>query len=200
VLRTTTDVTRTATIASLYQAGEPIYELFDKVCLVYDGRMVYFGPASQAREYFVEMGFQPAPRQTTADFLVTGMSSYARVKSVRPVLYVLTSAVVTDPSARSLRSGFENQAPRTAVEFASHFMRSRHGVANREDMQAYRELYVGNKERKQAYMESAEAERPPWGGKSSPYTVSVPVQLRALVARRAQILRATLVLEAANLL
>ncbi len=59
-------------IVSIYQAGEQLYNLFDKVCVIYEGRMVYFGPASRAREYFIEMGFQPSPRQTTADFVVAG--------------------------------------------------------------------------------------------------------------------------------
>lgn len=60
------------TVVSIYQAGESLYELFDKVCVIYEGKMVYFGPANKAREYFIEMGYEPANRQTTADFLVAG--------------------------------------------------------------------------------------------------------------------------------
>ena len=36
-----------------------------------NGRMIYFGPASEARAYFETMGFQPKNRQTTADFLTS---------------------------------------------------------------------------------------------------------------------------------
>lgn len=71
-LRTVTDATRVATVVSIYQAGEQLYESFDKVCVVYEGRMAYFGPANKARQYFIDMGYQPANRQTTADFLVAG--------------------------------------------------------------------------------------------------------------------------------
>ena len=60
------------TIVSIYQAGESLYELFDKVCVVYEGRMAYFGPANKARQYFIDLGYEPANRQTTADFLVAG--------------------------------------------------------------------------------------------------------------------------------
>ena len=60
------------TIVSIYQAGESLDELFDKVCVIYEGKMAYFGPADQARDYFIELGYQPANRQTTADFLVAG--------------------------------------------------------------------------------------------------------------------------------
>ena len=59
------------TIVSLYQAGETLYELFDKVCVIYEGRMAYFGPANQARQYFIDMGYEPAYRQTTPDFLAS---------------------------------------------------------------------------------------------------------------------------------
>jgi len=48
-IRTATDTFEVATIASLYQAGEGLYELFDKVCVIYEGRMAYFGPANRAR-------------------------------------------------------------------------------------------------------------------------------------------------------
>jgi ATP-binding cassette subfamily G (WHITE) protein 2 (SNQ2) len=58
------------TIVSIYQAGETLYKLFDKVCVVYEGRMAYFGPADGARQYFIDMGYEPAYRQTTPDFLV----------------------------------------------------------------------------------------------------------------------------------
>jgi ATP-binding cassette subfamily G (WHITE) protein 2 (SNQ2) len=36
--------------------------------------MAYFGLADHARQYFIDLGFEPAHRQTTADFLVAGMS------------------------------------------------------------------------------------------------------------------------------
>jgi ATP-binding cassette subfamily G (WHITE) protein 2 (SNQ2) len=34
--------------------------------------MAYFGRADQARQYFIDLGYEPANRQTTADFLVAG--------------------------------------------------------------------------------------------------------------------------------
>ena len=74
-LRIATDIGRQSTLVSIYQAGESLYEHFDKVCLIYEGKQVYFGPANQARQYFIDMGYEPANRQTTADFLVAGTSS-----------------------------------------------------------------------------------------------------------------------------
>ena len=55
-LRIATDTSKLTTIMSLYQAGESIFDLFDKVCVIYEGQMAYFGPAHQARQYFTDMG------------------------------------------------------------------------------------------------------------------------------------------------
>jgi len=34
-----------------------LFELFDKVCVIYEGKMAYFGPASEAKQYFLDMGY-----------------------------------------------------------------------------------------------------------------------------------------------
>ena len=73
-LRIATDVVGLTSIVSIYQASELLYELFDKVCVIYEGKMIFFGRASEARQYFYEMGWEPANRQTTADYLVSGMT------------------------------------------------------------------------------------------------------------------------------
>ncbi|KAK1834136.1 ABC-2 type transporter-domain-containing protein [Podospora conica] len=70
-LRVQTDLYKTSTFVSLYQASENIYNLFDKVLVIDEGKQVYFGPASEARSYFEGLGFLPRPRQTTPDY-VTG--------------------------------------------------------------------------------------------------------------------------------
>jgi ATP-binding cassette subfamily G (WHITE) protein 2 (SNQ2) len=68
-LRVITDVYQMVNFVSLYQAGEGIYEQFDKVLVIDEGRQIFFGPVSEARRYFVSMGFRDLPRQTTADYL-----------------------------------------------------------------------------------------------------------------------------------
>ncbi|UKZ49886.1 hypothetical protein TrVGV298_004139 [Trichoderma virens] len=70
-LRIQTDLYKTCTFVSLYQASENMYKLFDKVLVIDEGRQVYFGPAKDARAYFEGLGFLPHPRQTTPDY-VTG--------------------------------------------------------------------------------------------------------------------------------
>ncbi|KAN0100115.1 hypothetical protein V8E55_000099 [Tylopilus felleus] len=68
-LRIMTDILGQTTFVSLYQAGESIYELFDKVLILDKGRQVYFGPASEARAYFENLGYRSLPRQGTPDYL-----------------------------------------------------------------------------------------------------------------------------------
>ena len=48
---------RLGTVVSIYQAGESLFEHFDKVCVIYEGRMAYFGPADKAKQYFIDMGY-----------------------------------------------------------------------------------------------------------------------------------------------
>ncbi|CDO77419.1 hypothetical protein BN946_scf184857.g26 [Trametes cinnabarina] len=165
-LRISTDIARQSTIVAIYQAGESLYKHFDKVCVIYEGKQVYFGPADLARQYFIDMGYEPANRQTTADFLVA----------------------VTDPNGRIVRKGYESRVPRTADEFVEYFRRSEISRANEEDIASYRDEFVGKPERVTAYKASAKAEHAKHAHKKSPYIVSIPMQARALMRRRMQII------------
>lgn len=49
---------RCTTVATIYQAGEGLFDKFDKVCVIYEGRMAYFGPANQARQVSVLMVYE----------------------------------------------------------------------------------------------------------------------------------------------
>jgi ATP-binding cassette subfamily G (WHITE) protein 2 (SNQ2) len=68
-LRVMTDISDRTTLVTLYQAGEGIYELMDKVLVIDEGRMIYQGPANEAKKYFRDLGYYCPERQTTADFL-----------------------------------------------------------------------------------------------------------------------------------
>lgn len=90
-LRIITDTMKRTTFVTLYQAGEGIYNLMDKILLIDEGRMIYCGPANVAKAYFIDLGFECPPRQTTADFLTA----------------------ITDPVERRFRPGWENRTPKT---------------------------------------------------------------------------------------
>lgn len=69
--------------------------------VIYEGRQIYFGPASKAKEYFIRLGFKPHARQTTPDFLTS----------------------MTSPSERVTRPGFN--PPQTPEDFAAAWKASR---------------------------------------------------------------------------
>jgi ATP-binding cassette, subfamily G (WHITE), member 2, SNQ2 len=81
------------------------------------------------------LSYEPANRQTTADFLVS----------------------VTNPNARIPRAGITS-IPRTAAEFADFFKKSKLGHANEADMESYYSEFVDKPDRALAYMESAQEE------------------------------------------
>ncbi|KAJ9610340.1 ATP-binding cassette transporter snq2 [Cladophialophora chaetospira] len=101
-LRVMTDISNRTTFVTLYQAGEGIYEVMDKVLVIEEGRMIYQGPADRARQYFIDLGFHSDERQTTADFLTS----------------------VGDPNERQFRKDMEASTPKTADELEAAFRKS----------------------------------------------------------------------------
>ncbi|THH30475.1 hypothetical protein EUX98_g3698 [Antrodiella citrinella] len=166
-LRITTDIGNQSTLVSIYQVGESLYRLFNKVCVIYEGRMVYFGPVERARQYFIDMGYEPANRQTTSDFIVA----------------------VTDPNERIVRVGFENKVPRTPSEFADYFQKSQLGADNRADIDSYEHEHVNKDHKRKSYRQSVVQDHARHTRRQSPYITSIPMQARALMIRRVQILK-----------
>jgi ATP-binding cassette subfamily G (WHITE) protein 2 (SNQ2) len=102
VLRRTASQEKKTVIATLYQAGNGIYDLFDKVLVLAEGRQIYYGPRAAAKNYFEDMGFICAPGANIADFLTS-------------------VAVHTE---RQIVKALENSVPRTAAEFEHAYKQS----------------------------------------------------------------------------
>lgn len=85
ILRTLADIQRNTMVVSLYQGGNGIYDLFDKVTVIAEGRVIYYGPRAEARSYFEDLGFVPPEGGNTADFLtaVTAVSYPTSSSSLR---------------------------------------------------------------------------------------------------------------------
>lgn len=161
-LRIMTDISNRTTFVTLYQAGEGIFELMDKVLLIDAGRCIYQGPANEARQYFIDLGFEAPDRQTTADFLTA----------------------VTDPNERKYRTGYEASVPKTPEGLEHAYKSSRFYNSTQHDIQAYEAHLKETEHRDARDFESAVQE-----GKSktvrqkSPYTVSFIRQVLACVKR-----------------
>jgi ATP-binding cassette subfamily G (WHITE) protein 2 (SNQ2) len=72
---------------------------------------------------------------------------------------------------------------------AAYFLASRIGQVNRQSVNNYRDLYVGKPERREAYRLSAVMEHARHAPKNNSYTISIPMQVRAVMVRRVQIIK-----------
>ncbi|KAF9355642.1 hypothetical protein BGX26_006301 [Mortierella sp. AD094] len=168
-LRVQTNLLRKATIVTIYQASENIYDLFDKVILLYEGRCIYFGPANKARQYFIDIGFDCPARQTTADYLTA----------------------VTDPNERKVRRGFAGQIPRTPKEFEDMFKSSRFYTSiERERIEYQKEVQESNPI--DEFIEATRQTKQKHVSMNTPYTINFVGQVRTLTVRQFQLVRGDL--------
>ncbi|KAI4142036.1 MAG: hypothetical protein L6R39_005108, partial [Caloplaca ligustica] len=161
-LRIMTDVSDRTTLVTLYQAGEDIFKLMDKVLVIDEGRMMYQGPASEAKQYFIDLGFHCPDRQTTPDFLTS----------------------VTDPAQRIYREGFRFSAPKTPAEFEKVFRNSIAYKRVLEDVTEY-ETYLRDTDCQDAqqFKLSVQEQKSKTVTKTSSFTVSLWRQILACTAR-----------------
>lgn len=140
--------------------------------------MAYFGPAKDARQYFIDMGYEPANRQTTPDFLVSVTDPGGRSerkfyeedeegesqeekgtgKFEKESERKESSSVTDVASSLSRRRQSRLPIPRTALEFAEYYKKSKVREQNILDMQDYKENFVGKYELEEKYKESSRAE------------------------------------------
>lgn len=114
-LRSLTNMAHISTAVALYQAGESLYDKFDKVVLIDEGKCLYYGTTDAAVGYFESLGFERPARWTSADFLTS----------------------VTDPHERQVRKGYEDRIPRSAEQFVEAFAKCELHAANLQDIKDF---------------------------------------------------------------
>lgn len=163
-LRTLSDLNGSTHAVAIYQASQAIYDIFDKAIVLYEGREIYYGKASNAREYFEKQGWYCPPRQTTGDFLTS----------------------VTNPAERKAREGMANKTPRTPDDFAKYWQESEeYKIMMREVEVHERDTEKGGDTAAewQAHKRTVQSNhtRP-----KSPYLISVPMQIKLNTKRAYQ--------------
>ena len=161
-LRILTDIYRVSTFVSLYQASENIYQLFDKVIVINEGRQVFFGPAKEARAYFEGLGFLEKPRQTTPDYL-TGC---------------------TDPFERDFAPGrSSDNVPSTPDQLVAAFDKSKFSKQLSTEMSEY---YQQMQREKEVYddFQTAVKDSKRHTSEKSVYSIPFYLQVWALVKRQ----------------
>lgn len=153
-LRALTNMAQISTAVALYQAGESLYDLFDKVLLIHEGRCCYFGPTDKAAQYFKNLGFVQPERWTTSDFLTS----------------------VTDDHERQIKEGWEDRIPRTGAQFGHAFADSEQARNNLAEIEEFeKETKRQVEERQQAITKAT---------KKKNYTLSFPKQVMACTRRQ----------------
>lgn len=161
-LRIMTDISNRTTFVTLYQAGEGIYEVMDKVIVIDQGRCIYQGPAKEARQYFIDLGFECPDRQTTADFLTA----------------------VTDATERQFRDGYEAQAPKTPEDLEKAFRHSDMYKRNLAEIEDYEtELKESDYHDAKEFAGAVRESKSKTVRKKSPFTVSFIRQVLACTQR-----------------
>ncbi|KAL6007784.1 ABC transporter G member 25 [Asimina triloba] len=57
-------------ITSMHQPSSRVYQMFDAVLLLSEGRCLYFGKGSDAMDYYASVGFRPSFPMNPADFML----------------------------------------------------------------------------------------------------------------------------------
>ena len=145
-------------IATLYQASEDIYNSFDKVTLLFEGRQIYFGTTDAAKAYFTNLGFVCPKHSTTADFLCS----------------------LTNPLERTVRSGYEDRTPRTPDDFAQIWNRSSEREKVAAEIQSYQDKFPPGS---QDLPNEGGHTKKLWRHWPMPYKVSYSEQIRLCISR-----------------
>jgi len=129
------------------------------------GRQVYYGPPSEGRAYFENLGYNALPRQSTADYL-TGC---------------------TDPNERQFAPGRSaKDTPSSPQELESVFQSSRYARDLDDSLQKYKLYMETEKADQEAFRAAVAADKKRGVSKKSPYTLGFTGQVWALTIRQFQ--------------
>ncbi|KAK0641047.1 ABC-2 type transporter-domain-containing protein [Cercophora newfieldiana] len=163
-LRAFTDILGLSTIVTLYQAGNGIYELFDKVLLLDIGKEVFYGPLNEARPFMEGLGFVCREGSNVADYL--------------------TGALV--PTERLIRPSYEKRFPRNADALRSEYEAS--DISKRMASEYDYPTTDIAKQRTAAFQELLAIEKHKHLPDNSPLTVGFATQVKAAIDRQYQII------------
>ncbi|KAH0398405.1 putative ABC transporter, partial [Aureobasidium melanogenum] len=155
-----------ANIVTMYQTSQSIYDqCFDRVIVLYKGRMIFSGRAAAARQYFIDLGYHCEPRQTTPDFLTA----------------------VTSVTERTVRSDHVGPVPSTPDEFAQAFRESAFYTEMQQDIAAYRAEHASNASYVNDFKAEVQRVRSSGVSKTAAEPHSLPQQIVTAIKRHYQL-------------
>ncbi|KAK9241735.1 ABC-2 type transporter-domain-containing protein, partial [Lipomyces tetrasporus] len=164
-IRVMTDILGLTTIVTLYQAGNGIYEHFDKVIVLDEGKQIFYGPQKDAVPFMEGLGFMRDSGSNRGDFL-TG---------------------VTVSHERLIAPGYETTFPRTADEVLAAYDQSTIKPKMLDECRSYptSEEAVENTA---VFKEMVAREKHRGVPKRSPVTADFITQVKTAVTRQYQIM------------
>jgi hypothetical protein len=159
-----TDVLGLTSIVTLYQAGNGIYDMFDKVLLLEGGKEVFYGPLKEARPFMEDLGFICREGSNVADYLTGALS----------------------PTERLIKKGYENKFPRNADALREVYEKS--DIYKRMTEEYDYPTTEAAKKKTDLFKESVRMEKHKHIPNASPLTVSFGSQVKACVIRQYQII------------
>ncbi|OKL61090.1 hypothetical protein UA08_03286 [Talaromyces atroroseus] len=151
-------------VTTTYQAGNVIYDQFDKVLALADSRVIYYGPRALARSYFEDMGFVCPKGANIADFLTS----------------------VTVLTERIIREGMEEKVPSGTSEFEAAYHASGIYTQMIEEIVPPEKLENEKDDLITAVTNEKRKSHIPRG--HSPYTTKLMEQIASLTVRQFQIM------------
>jgi ABC-type multidrug transport system ATPase subunit len=163
-LRLSADMGQSCHAIAAYQASQSMYDLFDKVVLLYEGYQIYYGPRDRAVSYFEDMGWERPERQVSGDFLTA----------------------ITNPAERIARPGMEGKVPRTAKEFSEYWKKSPEYQLLQKDISKFESEHPPNGDDAKRLLESHAEQQARHTRARSPFLLSIPMQVRLCMRRAYQ--------------
>jgi len=175
-VRAMTDIFGLSSIVTLYQAGNGIYNLFDKVLVIDEGKEIYYGPLKEARPFMEELGFVCVDGANVGDFL-TG---------------------VTVPTERKIHESHKSDFPKTANEIRAAYEKTE----IKKKMEADYDYHSTDtaKSHTEDFIQAVQYDRHKSLPNSSQLTVSFIAQVNACIIRQSQIIwgdKATIIIQQA---
>lgn len=161
-LKLASDLAGTVACVAIYQAPGAAYECFDKVSVLYKGRQIYFGRTTEAKQYFLDLGFHCPSRQTTADFLTS----------------------LTSDLERTVEEGWKGPTPpATPDEFEHRWKSSDAYAALQKEIAHYNQEFAIGGPARDEFLASRRAQQTKGARAKSPYILSFGKQVELTVWR-----------------
>ncbi|XHG06612.1 hypothetical protein AWENTII_009799 [Aspergillus wentii] len=155
-----------ANTVTMYQVSETIYECFDRVTVLYDGRMIFCGRAANAKAYFNRLGLECRDRQTTADFLTS----------------------ITSPAERLIRKDAVGSVPLDPDSMAAAFRESDQYQTLQREIQEYHQRVGTDTQLMTSFRESVQQIRSRWAPKQAIAPNTVLKQIWIALCRHYQLI------------